>query len=252
MVNFQIASDLHIEYLQQENIPMEMFIKPSADNLILAGDIGSLYREKQLFNFIQQCCDNFKKVYYVPGNHEYYTLKFVSKISQLYKLRGILYSFEKKLENLKILDRHYVEIDNYIIAGCTLWSNLQNNQLPKFRVRIADMSSRIYNIYHSRDVKFIEELIQNKKEDQYIILITHYPPTGTIKSPKHLDKFSFLYYSDLDHLLDKNKIHTWISGHIHYNYNFYSKSGTHLIGNQKGRERDDITDYLNDFVLNIN
>ena len=252
MVNFQIASDLHIEYLQEEAIPMETFIIPSADNLILAGDIGSLYREKQLFNFIQQCCDKFKKVYYIPGNHEYYTLKFVPKINQLYKLRGILYSFEKKLENLKILDRHYIEIDNYIIAGCTLWSNLQNNQLPKFRVRIADMSTRIYNIYHKRDVQFIEELIEKKRDDQHIILITHYPPTGSIQSPKHYDKFSFLYYSNLDYLLDKNKIDTWISGHIHYNYNFYSDGGTHLLGNQKGRERDDITDYLKDFVLNIN
>jgi predicted phosphohydrolase len=249
MVNFQIVSDLHIEYMDNEEIDMKEFITPVADNLILAGDIGSLYREKQLFNFIEQCCDNFKQVYYVPGNHEYYTLKFINKVNQLYKLRGILYSFEKKIPNLKILDRHYVEIDNYIIAGCTLWSNLDNNQLPKFRVRIADINTRIYNIYFKRDVEFINKMIETKRDDQQIIIITHYPPTKNIISPKSFDKFSFLYFSDLDYLLCKEKIHTWICGHIHFNFNMHTDGGTHLVGNQKGRERDNITDFSKNLVL---
>ena len=43
MTSFQLASDLHIEY-QNNRVNAFDFITPTADILILAGDIGSLYK----------------------------------------------------------------------------------------------------------------------------------------------------------------------------------------------------------------
>ena len=162
MFDIQLVSDLHIEYMSSDNINMFDFIQPESSTLILGGDIGSLYRQQQLYNFIQQCCENFKQVIYVPGNHEFYTLKDINLRLPLYQLRGILYSFEKKLPNLLILDRHFIEKDNYIIAGCTLWSDLQGNVLPRFRVKINGMNTRLYNIYYNRDLEFIKQMIEKK------------------------------------------------------------------------------------------
>jgi predicted MPP superfamily phosphohydrolase len=76
-IKFQFASDLHLEF--PEN--WELFIKdpknvlnPVADNLLLAGDIFSgnknCNRLKQ--EFAKYLQDNWKHVFVIPGNHEYY------------------------------------------------------------------------------------------------------------------------------------------------------------------------------------
>ena len=48
------------------------FIKPSAPIIILAGDIGSLYRIEQLEYFFSTIQEYFKYILYIPGNNEYY------------------------------------------------------------------------------------------------------------------------------------------------------------------------------------
>ena len=65
MVELQIASDLHIEY-KNDDIPDPLdYITPNADILILAGDIGSLYKINQLEGFLIKICQYFKYVIYV-------------------------------------------------------------------------------------------------------------------------------------------------------------------------------------------
>ena len=59
MVRVQIVSDLHIEY-KNDNIPdTDSIIEPNADILILAGDIGSLYKAEQLYGFLENICKKF-------------------------------------------------------------------------------------------------------------------------------------------------------------------------------------------------
>ena len=70
---FQLASDIHIEKLFPSLCSIVDFITPSCKNLILAGDIGSIYYKEQLTHFLRTCADNFETVIFVPGNNEYYT-----------------------------------------------------------------------------------------------------------------------------------------------------------------------------------
>ena len=72
-MQIQIASDLHIEYINQP-IDVDDFIKPVAPILVLAGDIGSLYLYDQLHKFLSDLSNKFKHILYIPGNHEFYTL----------------------------------------------------------------------------------------------------------------------------------------------------------------------------------
>ena len=78
---FQIASDLHIEYKNDEPCNPLKFITPSADILILAGDIGSFYKMNQLKTFLTELCCYFLLVIYVPGNNEYYNVNEYKKKS---------------------------------------------------------------------------------------------------------------------------------------------------------------------------
>lgn len=249
--HIQLVSDLHIEY-QNDNIPDPLdYITPTANILVLAGDIGSFYKIEQLEGFLTQLCPHFEIVLYVPGNHEYYMTQDVKPLS-MSTLLGRLFAIEKKISNLYVLNQTSVVINNICITGCTLWSKALVN-IPKFIVRIHGMNNEIYEKKHQNDVKYINNMIEYcNKKDLKLFVITHYCPTYNIVGSQRMkDKFISLYASNLDHLLDKQKIGTWCCGHIHRNFDYISNNGTRVVGNQRGKPRDKITDFKKDFVIQI-
>jgi hypothetical protein len=72
----RVASDLHLEAFRGVNaeaLSLDFVPRDDRDNdsiLLLAGDISA--DPAQLFVFLQLMNDRFKKVFFVPGNHEYY------------------------------------------------------------------------------------------------------------------------------------------------------------------------------------
>jgi hypothetical protein len=60
-----------------------------------------------------------------------------------------------------------------------------------------------------------------------------------------------LYATDLDYLLRGDYVHTWVCGHVHSNFDFVSNCGTRVVGNQKGKPRDNIIDYKNNMVIEV-
>ena len=150
MTKFQIVSDLHIEYKSNEVPDPLKLITPSTDILILAGDIGSLYKYDQLKTFLIKLCPHFKLVLYVPGNHEYYTIKGYPS-QKMHTLFQNFISIEQSIDNLYILNRSSVKIDDIIIVGCTLWSEPQYH-VPNFIVRIPEMNTRVYTQTHKGDL----------------------------------------------------------------------------------------------------
>ena len=250
MVNIQIASDLHIEYESDSVLDPLDFITPSADILILAGDIGSFYKFEQLATFIQVLCEHFQFVLYVPGNHEWYIVQGQKPIS-LSLLKERMRKIENSISNLYILDRNSVLIGNLCIAGATLWSNPQC-QVPPFIVRIHGMRTREYKIKHKQDLKYIKTMIKYCKNEGYkLFVVTHHPPTRKVlDNNSKRKKFSSLYVNDLDYLINKNNINTWVCGHVHKNFDFIS-NGCRIVGNQKGKKKDYIKDYSKKFVITL-
>ena len=180
-MRFQIASDLHLEYLPEDNINILDYITPSCEILILAGDISSIYRYKQLYNFLKSATEVFQHVIFVPGNHEYYTQPGIYAV-KIHELRKKLYSI--RFENLYILDRNSIIIEDILVAGCTFWSSLKKedsdelNFFPKFRVKIHNLSPKTYNFYHERDIDFVESMkIKAKSNDLQLVIVSHYAPS---------------------------------------------------------------------------
>lgn len=252
MTQFQIVSDLHIEY-QNDEVPDPLtLITPSADILILAGDIGSFYKYDQLKKFLVRLCPYFKVVVYVPGNHEYYkqTGYYHQKMNVL--LRHFI-QIEKSINNLYILNKASVRVNDVCIVGCTLWSNPLVN-IPKFIVRVQDMNTQIYKQKHETELLYITKMIKYCQDKKLkLIVVTHHCPTFSVitSDKKKSDKYVSLYASHLDHLLTQEQVHTWICGHIHINFDLITTGGTHLVGNQKGKPKDNITDYKKNFVINV-
>ena len=261
LTDFQIVSDLHIEY-KSTSVPDPLsLITPVADNLILAGDIGSFYQFDQLKNFLIPLCKLFKTVIYIPGNHEYYTMKDY-KPQTMSELLDRFYSLTHIITNLHILNRDLIQINDVCIVGCTLWSkwtpeiNKNTNRrynIPKFIVRIHDMTTQLYDKLHNDDLTYIKEVITLcQRTNTKLLVVTHHSPM--FLPIKKDNKFKTLYASNLEYLLHKRFVHTWVFGHIHKNFDFYtscinqnglypSEGGTHIFTNQYGKPKDNITDY---------
>lgn len=250
MTTVQIVSDIHIEYQNDENIDPLTIITPSAEILVLAGDIGSLYKYDQLHAFINGLVPYFKHVLYVPGNHEYYTPPnyIPCKMSSL---KDSLVKLNDSWDNFNVLDRGSVQIGDLCIVGATLWSDIRC-ELPRFIVRIHQMTTEIYHDMFKQDLNYIEQMVAYCKEKKLrMMCITHHPPTyDVMKGLKKRDKFVSLYASDLDYLLKSENIETWVCGHVHSNFDFLTDGGCRVVGNQKGKPKDKITDFGCDFVIN--
>jgi len=251
-IKFQIVSDLHIEYKNDDiDINPLDYITPSCENLILAGDIGSLYKINQLTNFLKKLCTYFKIVIYVPGNHEYYvTDSYIQNPLNLSKLTEILYDIEKDIQNLYILNKSSLTIGDICITGCTLWSSPEI-KIPKFLVRIYGINNKIYENKHITELNYIKKMIDHCNNNNLkLMVVTHYCPTYKALGQHH-KRFSSLYVTNLDYLLNQNKVHTWVCGHIHKNFDFITDGGTRVVGNQKGKPKDKINDYLKDFIIEV-
>ena len=185
MVDLQIASDLHIEY-KNDDIPDPLdYITPSADILILAGDIGSLYKIEQLEGFLVKLCVHFKYVIYVPGNQEYYTFNEYVPIN-MNLLLNRLYKIEQNIKNLYVLNKSSIMIENICITGCTLWSDLKIT-IPKFIVRIHGINNEIYTNKFNSDLKYIKKMIDYCDNNNFKLCFD----SMKIKLNKEFDEFLF-------------------------------------------------------------
>lgn len=110
-VTFQIASDLHLEWVQS-GWPGERLIDPvpGADALLLAGDVANLTQVVELFS------DWPVPVFMVPGNHEFYGLDMARELERI--AQGVY-----NQGALTVLDNTAVEFKGVRILGATLWTD---------------------------------------------------------------------------------------------------------------------------------
>jgi Icc-related predicted phosphoesterase len=253
-ITFQIASDIHLEHRENQSPNITEFITPSANILILAGDIGSLYKIDQLYAFLHSACQSFDTVLYTPGNNEYYTPKdkssFINPLS-FEELNNRLYELESKLDNLIIMNNSSVQIDNVCFIGATLWSDVKT-YIPKFIVRIHDMTANKYSELYKNDLKYIDDMLSFCKKQKLIpVVITHHVPSYSLLPESRKDyKYASLYASHLDDYIEKSNAKIWISGHIHRNYNLLFGK-TRVLSNQLGKPSDFVRGYSKTFVVSI-
>jgi predicted phosphohydrolase len=249
MVNFQYASDLHIETLSYTP-EAEEFFEPVSKVLILAGDIGRVHRFDQLADFLQRVCSLYKIVLYTPGNHEYYYVDG-TKLMSMDEILQRLHNLSNFIPNLHILHRSSVIINDVCVVGATLWSKATIN-IPQKIVRIPGITTHSYNNMHSIDLKYIEDMIAYcQKHSLKCVVVTHHAPAYFLTQQKRKKTYDSLYYTDLEHLLKKDKVHSWLYGHVHRNMRIISAGGTQLLSNQKGKEKDKITDFSKRAVIEI-
>lgn len=240
----QVFSDIHLEIWNK--MPL---LNPKANYLILAGDIGQL-NHPLFYPFLDYCSTNWKKIFYIPGNHEYYSLKKnMNELEFDYK-----YNIESRYKNIFYLNNSVAELDDDInIYGTIFWTNPPFSSSHEAQMYINDYN---YIRYFKQgldqvvdlDVPKVRELSNDSfkqledylvRENKKTIVVTHFPPTrkGT-SHPKYLSvkTNSNLYFAWPDNTLNNfrlNNVLAWISGHTHWSYDF-EQNGIRLISNQLG------------------
>lgn len=243
-MDFEILSDIHTEEL----CFVPRFL-PKAKCLILAGDIGNI-QSKNFKTFFDWVSKKWKYIFYVLGNHEYHSNDKTSIEDMIieYELFFLRYN------NVFLLDRKYVILDNIKIMGCTLWSNfqtwedgVQDFQKMYFNGKLLDHET--YLKMHQKDREW---LLKNYDNSIPTIIITHFPLIYDTRlvPPQHRNtkKLRWYFYNDI-RLFTKYEQLICISGHTHWSHDFQIKM-TWYISNQFGHQGEE-TNYDKDLTIEL-
>jgi predicted phosphodiesterase len=126
-MKIQYASDLHLEFYNRQKYGFVKNPNNAADILCLVGDIcccGSVIDFINIELFFHEITGMYKLILWVPGNHEYYSLRNdISSIRDIqYKMRQLCAQFK----NIVYFDCHTLRITMnkqvYVFIGTTLWT----------------------------------------------------------------------------------------------------------------------------------
>lgn len=226
------------------------------ENLILAGDItvlrclnpymtdsGNKKTRDRTELFFKNMLENFKRVFYLTGNHESYN--FNIQLEREY--------IAKYLPDVIHLDDSVYEFDDgeTVLLGGTLWTDMDGGNENTMRAVEYGMNDfRI--IYHGQDdvwtarlarekhLKTMEFLRENleKYKDKKVVVATHHAPTPRLINIEHTKSgaINHGYYTDLEEFIREHpQIKYWIAGHTHRQDQF-PIGETMVVSNAKGYE----------------
>ena len=218
-VKIQYLSDIHLDV----NRWTKYRFAKKGNILMLPGDIGDPIKH-EYHKFLEHQAYRFKAVYFVAGNHEYYSKnKTICEINEYIKDLTKYINKKTVKNNLYFLNRDVSTINNdYVVLGCTLWTNIPKTYPNSFDNKniLNDDFKLITNEQISdinkQDIEWLNEQIDYYKDkDRHVIIMTHHCPTKQLQANKYKTyMYPDKYYNSLDYLMKKPVV-AWLSGHSH-------------------------------------
>ena len=237
-MNFQFASDLHLELAQNKKRLSKKPILPVEENLIIAGDLMPLSAMDQHQDFLNFLSDHFKMTYWLPGNHEYYGTDLSTMPS----------NYEESIRpNILLLNNITKEIPDpegsIELIFSTLWSHIPAHITEIVDKRVQDFNQiqwngsqitpLVYNQLHQNALEFLEVALGSYCHRKMVI--SHHLPSFMNYPKKHQnDPINACFASNLDDFMQKTTQNAWIYGHHHANIPPFLIGQTTLYTNQLG------------------
>lgn len=236
-MKIQYASDLHLEFGANSKWLKENPLIPSADVLVLAGDIGYLGDANyQTHPFWDWASGNFKQVIVIPGNHELYKFFDINELNEGW--------FLEIRPNVSVYYNAVIPLNEETdLVASTLWAfvppaeeYLTERCVSDFnRIRNGEfrLSAQRFNEEHLKCRAFIEKSVCESKAKK-IIVATHHVPSFELMSPEFENSsINGAFTVELGNYIAESQISYWIYGHSHRNID-KAIGRTQCVSNQLG------------------
>ena len=219
-----ILSDIHLEFYIGKNKPMPTIETVAADILVLAGDIISCHciDDQMVIDFLWSVSLQYKRVYYVLGNHEHYGGDINTTKARIQEIID-----NNNITNIILLEKDIDKYQDVVFYGATLWTN---PKLPFFIERSMNDYFQITdsppnNLKISRTIWEYERTV-NKLYNyltlgygtfKKFVVITHTAPTSLSTPARYKgNNLEDGYVNNLGNfIIDNPEIVLWVHGHIH-------------------------------------
>jgi Icc-related predicted phosphoesterase len=260
-----VISDVHLEF---GDFSANLIDAPEADVLILAGDIVRAFEleyftnpnnhnltrtgienARRYFDFIKKCCQLYKNVVFVSGNHESYYYS-INKTNETIKKAFA------EFESFHLLDKSSSQIDDVVFLGGTLWTDMNGNDIDTIEwvhenlndfcnitfedeLGLRDLEPEDVIDEHLLTLSYLQQTIDEHKNKKVVVVTHHAPSKQSKKTMKNLssDKDFYLnggYSSKLESfIVERPQIKLWCHGHVHNSYQ-YQIGSTNVICNPRG------------------
>lgn len=253
-------SDLHMEL----NSNVRLTKQKGGDVLILAGDITCMRffhpnrtdaesrgMKKRFKSLLWETFADYKKIYYLPGNHEYYGHHFVKADD---RFKDIIESYDPRLEFVNNVSKFYSDDDRHVMfIFSTLWTDFDNaNPLCLHACRDMINDYKTIHLHHDKDLDYTKTkspwFNQNKLSPEYIlttnrdyvnyiklayehavgatdiVVATHHAPSYQSHNPTRFgpaDASTSAFCAELGNWIAETNIKYWIHGHTHSDVNYH-------------------------------
>lgn len=233
-MRIQYCSDLHLEFERNNRYISSNPLEVVGEILILAGDIVPLHDEHMNSPFFHFIAENYKQVYWVPGNHEYY----------YHDLAGYGSSMHQQIHpKISIVNNTVMEYGGVSLIFSTMWSKISAEKEKLIEQQMADFDCISYknrklragdfNRLHEESVHFLDEAIRGQHRP--FVVVTHHLPSPLCSSRIHqISPINEAFCVDLTGFVRESKASFWIYGHSHHNTQPVQIGHTILLTNQLG------------------
>jgi predicted phosphohydrolase len=234
-MTIQYASDLHLEFSENKEFLRVNPIQPIGEILILAGDIvpfREIDKHKDFFDYLSH---NFKKIYWVPGNHEYYGFDLADKCG----------TFNEAIRhNLFLINNLSLAVGAIKFIFSSLWSRIseenavaiqhQLNDFTRIKYKNNPLKVTDYNGYHKESLHFLERELSLSKHPKKVVVTHHVPTFKNYPIQYRNSPLNEAFATELESLMEKTTPACWIYGHNHSNIPNFTIGKTELCSNQLG------------------
>lgn len=225
-MKFDFISDQHLSQANFLKIVSELPKK--SPNLVLNGDVCSISDHdgwNMFVGYLTACCSSYSMVYYIAGNHEYYSVK---EKCPMRVIKEKIKSLSAIFPNFMFLDDSYhLRKEGWVIFGSTMWSDIPKQSFKSSIPIYIEIENTVENITHATWLKnhyssrcALEEAIAVSKRMGYkLIVITHFSPLTkeSLDPVYHNVAGNEMYCTDMSSYYQN--VDVWLYGHTGFNYN---------------------------------
>lgn len=204
-MQFQLISDVHIEFHRDCGKYFSESIPVLSPTLIIAGDFATHQYIKRNISVLVK---RFENVIYVCGNHEYYGATRGMVNQSLTKLKN-------RYKNFHWLNNSFVELEGIRFLGATLWyKNYPDNVLYENLLNDGYQIRGFKKWVYKENAKSVEFFSKNLRKGD--VAITHHAPSTLSINENFKNNITNRFYvCDMSEVIYQTNPSYWLHGHMH-------------------------------------